>query len=270
MDSQDVDLLHRLKKKNGQAQNIQEQTVQRERAIIQEAQTAFRDNRRWQGNMAQRVNRVFGAVNPGCNGERPESDNRGMSQTSTSREHLYRPEGCPSPPVRIGHPQSGVPPGCSQVIPNLPVSTVMNVSIGDPPKYQDDRYELFRRALVWWGDIHLGVSDRQLIGTMALRSEGLIKGMMVQFMGGTRRNVHNRTMPALLETLGRELSKTSQETASSNIGVWSSFPRKPSESVRMFLGPLGETEKLVDQIHHRVSRISIVSKGTGMVTFAST
>ena len=54
MDSQDAVLAHQLKQKNDQTRLMQEQEVQRERVIIQDARAAFRDNRRRQDNIEQR------------------------------------------------------------------------------------------------------------------------------------------------------------------------------------------------------------------------
>ena len=61
------------------------------------------------------------------------------------------------------------------VVPQMPTGAFINVTIAEPPRCTVDRYELYKKELLWRRDIHHGASDQQLIGLMALKAEGVIK-----------------------------------------------------------------------------------------------
>ena len=108
------------------------------------------------------------------------------------------------------------------------------INVSDPPKYQSDRYELYRKEVLWWGDIHFGVYDSHLVGMMAIKGEGLIKSFLVQFMEETRNPPQNRTIARLMQKLDVELPKSAHETSMAEISIWPTFQRKANESIRKF------------------------------------
>ena len=46
----------------------------------------------------------------------------------------------------------------------------VNLHITDPPKFDVSRYEVFRREILWWRDIHASLDDDVLIATLAVKS----------------------------------------------------------------------------------------------------
>ena len=119
-------------------------------------------------------------------------------------------------------------------VPPAPTTAVVNVHVTDPTMYTPERYELYKKELLCWRDIHHGISDRQLIGMLALKAEGVIKAIMVQYMEATRNQVGYRTLKQVISTMDNELAKTAQETSMAKIGIWSSFARKNEESIRLY------------------------------------
>ena len=121
----------------------------------------------------------------------------------------------------------------SNVSGGVPVTSYFPITVGEPPKYVSDKFELYRKELLWWRDIHNEVSDQQLIAMIAIRSDGIIKSILIQFMEATREDRDGRTFPNLIKRLDEELAKTSHENAMAKIGLWSSFQRKSGESFRV-------------------------------------
>ena len=119
-------------------------------------------------------------------------------------------------------------------VPPAPTTAFINVHVTDPPRYTPERYELYKKELLCWRDIHHGISDQQLIGMLALKAEGVIKAIMVQYMEATRNQVGYRTLKQVISTMDNELAKTAQETSMAKIGIWSSFARKNEESIRLY------------------------------------
>ena len=88
----------------------------------------------------------------------------------------------------------------SNIQPSSNPVAMINVSITDPPQYSEGKYEIFRKEVVWWRDIHHNISDAQLIGVLAVRiKEDPIKGLMMLFMDQTRACIHNRNPPQLFK-----------------------------------------------------------------------
>ena len=132
------------------------------------------------------------------------------------------------------------------VQPNMPVSVPVTsyfpITVGEPPKYVTDKFELYRKELLWWEDIHNEVSDQQLIATIAIRSDGNIKSILIQFMELARGNRAERTFPNLTKRLDEELAKTSHESAMAKIGSRSSFQRGNGESFRSHWAKWGKMQ----------------------------
>ena len=99
---------------------------------------------------------------------------------------------------------------------------------------QADKYELFRKEIAWWGDVHSGVHDGQLVGLLAIKSEGIIKALMVQFMDSTRLAPSQRAIENALRKLDFELSKSAHETSMTKIGLRPTFQRRSNELRRQF------------------------------------
>ena len=139
----------------------------------------------------------------------------------------------------MGVPTMGQPPvgGCASngttLVRAEPAALdYVPINVSDPPKYQADRYELYRKEVLWWKDIRCGAHDSQLVGMVAIKGEGLIKSCLVQFMGGARSVPQTRTIARLLQKLDVELAKSAHETSMTKISIWSTFQRKANESIR--------------------------------------
>ena len=153
----------------------------------------------------------------------------GMESLDTEKNAVGWNRGNFRPPI----PTPGAVEPPRAIMPQAPTPFI-NLHVADPPRYATDRYELYRKELLWWRDIHHGISD-QLTGMIALKSDGMVKKHLAQYMEQTRTQLGARSMQNLLVVMGRELERTSQETSIAEIGVWSSFGRREDESARMYL-----------------------------------
>ena len=130
--------------------------------------------------------------------------------------------------------------------PNMPVSVTVTpyfpITVGEPPKYVTDKFELYRKEHLRWQDIHTEVSDRQLIATISIRPDGIIQSILIQFMGLSRENRAERTFPNLTKRLDEELAKTSHESAMAKIGLRSSFQRRNGENSRSHWAKCGKMQ----------------------------
>ena len=128
--------------------------------------------------------------------------------------------------VSMGIPTMGLPPAGggnpemeTAVRPEPVALAYVPINVSDPPKYQPDRYELYRKEVLWWEDIHFGAHDSQLVGMMAIKGEGLIMSFLVQFMEETRNSPQTRTIARLLHKLDVELAKSAHETSMAKISI---------------------------------------------------
>ena len=70
------------------------------------------------------------------------------------------------------------------------VNPTMNISISDPPQLGPTKFEVFRRELLWRGDIHYAIDDSALISVLAIRSKDeFLKGLLTSFTQGARNNI---------------------------------------------------------------------------------
>ena len=116
-----------------------------------------------------------------------------------------------------------------------PVAAYIPISLSEPPTYQNDKYELYRKEILRWADIRSGVPDQKVVAKLAIRSEGLPHGFSVHYMEQARNTSGMRKIAALIALLGTELLKTPHETDTMKIGMWSNFGRRSGEGIRQFL-----------------------------------
>ena len=110
---------------------------------------------------------------------------------------------------------------------------ITTISISDPPHFDPTRFEVFRREILWWRDIHYAIEDSALISVMAIRcKDDYLKGLLTSFMEKTRNQIETRNFRELLTMLDLELAKEAGETAVVKMNLWSNFTRKTGETLR--------------------------------------
>ena len=57
-------------------------------------------------------------------------------------------------------------------IPNPMATMFTNVQISDPPQFDANHFEIFRRELLWWNDLRHSIEDKSLIAVLAIRPKG--------------------------------------------------------------------------------------------------
>ena len=123
----------------------------------------------------------------------------------------------------------------ARTVPNPMATMFANVQISDPPRFDANRFEIFRRELLRWKDIHHSIADKSLIDVLAIRSkDDLLKSILTTFMENTREDLARRTFPELLKILDTVLSKEACEVALVKMSLWADFPRKNAETLRQF------------------------------------
>ena len=112
-----------------------------------------------------------------------------------------------------------------------PVQTMMMpVTISLPPQFENNKYELYRKELLWWRDIRYNIADAKLIIKISMSgNDDILNPLLAQFREHTRNAPSKRTMTNLLPTLDDELKKSGQETALRKVTIWANFCRKPTE-----------------------------------------
>ena len=122
----------------------------------------------------------------------------------------------------------------SSIVHETPPVSMINVNITEPPVF-DGIFEIYRKELIWWRDIHNTLPGSQLISVLAVKTkQGPIKGLLVQFMDSTRGKSDQRTFEGYLALLDQELARSSQELIINKLAVWNSLSRKNEESIRNF------------------------------------
>ena len=62
-----------------------------------------------------------------------------------------------------------------QTIQSNPADAFVNIALTDPHRYFPESYELYRKEMMWWREIHGSIGDQQLIGILPLKADGLEK-----------------------------------------------------------------------------------------------
>ena len=63
-------------------------------------------------------------------------------------------------------------------------SAILSLAVTDHPTFNPLKYALFRREVIWWGDLHANIPDVQIVLTLALKVSGdLLKGLITRYMG---------------------------------------------------------------------------------------
>ena len=118
---------------------------------------------------------------------------------------------------------------------NVPANPTINLTISDPPKFDINRFESYRRDLLWWRDINSAVDDSTLITTIAVKcTEEILKSIVSNFLEETRDDRANRTFGNFIRILDSHFEKTAQELALGKMSLWTNFERKGGESIRNY------------------------------------
>ena len=118
---------------------------------------------------------------------------------------------------------------------NVPANHTINLTISDPPKFDVNRFESYRRDLFWWRDINSAVDDSTLITTIAVKcTEEILKSIVSNFLEETRDDRVNRTFGHFIRILDSHFEKTAQELALGKMSLWTNFERKVGESIRNY------------------------------------
>ena len=124
---------------------------------------------------------------------------------------------------------------CSNAAPaRMLANSAIQISISEPPYYKKDKYELRRKELRWWEGVNSGVTDQQLCAILEMKSERLMKTLMIKFVENTRSNFSTRNLVRLIEFLDGHLSKSAHELTIDKVGVWSTISKRAEETYRSF------------------------------------
>ena len=115
-----------------------------------------------------------------------------------------------------------------------PTNSVINVAITDPPRFREDKSEMPRKDILWWRDLNIGINDHQLCAALEIKSDGMMKSLMIKFTEGSRVDASRRTVDSPLQFLDDQLAKSPQEITIRKIGLRSSIQKKTEESYRVF------------------------------------
>ena len=87
-------------------------------------------------------------------------------------------------------------PAVSTNVPgSVPVTPYFPITAEEPPKYVSDKFELYHKEILRWKDIHNEVIDQQLTATVAIRSDGITKSILIQFTESTWEDRAGRPFP---------------------------------------------------------------------------
>lgn len=110
---------------------------------------------------------------------------------------------------------------------NVPANPTISPTISDPPKFDVNRFEIYRRDLFWWRDINSAADDSTLIATIAAKcTEEILKPTVSNFLEETRDDRINRNFGNFIRLLDSHFEKTAQELALGEIPLWANFERK--------------------------------------------
>ena len=91
-----------------------------------------------------------------------------------------------------------------------------------------------RSELLRWGDIDVGVSEPQLRATLTIKSEGLMKTLMVKYMGDSRNSLRAREIRRLLDYLEGDLAKSAQDQSICKVSLFPNSHKLQNETSARF------------------------------------
>ena len=121
-------------------------------------------------------------------------------------------------------------------------------TISEPPRFDSENYDEFRRSLWFWREVNRQFGDNQLLSKLALTAEGSMEVLMIKFLRQTRDNVSQRSLKGIVAELDGEYPKPAQEKQIKKINDLVNFSRRQSEDIRSFW-------IRYEQVKHSLSRI---------------
>ena len=110
----------------------------------------------------------------------------------------------------------------------------LNDETGRSARFQ--RAELFGQAkrFLFWRDLYSVISDQQIIATLGLHANEILREIMIRYAKETRRDASHRTVRKLLAILDNLFAATSLEKETHPLRRFTDMQREGKESIRFF------------------------------------
>ena len=107
-------------------------------------------------------------------------------------------------------------------------------SIIEPPRFDSDNFEEFRRSLWYWRGVNRHFEDSQMIYKLAMAADGSLKVIMTQNLPTTKDAIDSRSLKGVIAKLDDEHSKHAQEKQINKINGVMNFTRRSAEDIRSY------------------------------------
>ena len=130
----------------------------------------------------------------------------------------------PSPDHRYQSPRSN---------PNVP-NAAPNSKVIHPPAFKPQKYNSWRRELLFWKDLYFYINPYQLLATLGAHANSLLKVNLMKYMAQTTDCPAGRSAIGLLGVLYVIYASSSKERTSGFLYLFASLKREPSETFQSF------------------------------------
>ena len=136
-----------------------------------------------------------------------------------SAPDAYIPDESMPPPRRVTMPECGAPA----------LSSVVYSQISDPPNFDENRYEDWKKAMQWRQEISAGTDSNRLLATLGTSAKGSLKIVLQEYFDNTRLNRHLRTVDAFIAMMDDKFRRPTEELILLRVEQWNEMKKKSSE-----------------------------------------
>ena len=137
-----------------------------------------------------------------------------------------------------------VPAKGSSAVANLPVHpttagplqpAAMEVSnITVPPSFTADRYEDWKKSMMWWLGLNSGIDETRLLAEIGANALDVANGILQDYFEQTKERKRNRSVLGYIGLVGSRFRRPTEERAMRRIAQWRNMAKKSSESFQEY------------------------------------
>ena len=94
---------------------------------------------------------------------------------------------------------------------STPWSAVICASVADPPAFQADQYEGWKRPFQYWAELNSGIDEHRSLAAIALHSSGSVEIMILEYFEFTKSRKMSRTVRGWAELMRALFERPDEE-----------------------------------------------------------
>ena len=130
-------------------------------------------------------------------------------------------------------------------------STVVYSQISDPPSFDENRYEDWKKAIQWWQEINAGTDQNRLLATLGMRAKGSLEIVLQEYLDRTKMVKPTRSIDSFVLLMDEKFRRPTEELVLLRVEQWNEMKRKSAEGFKAYWIRL-------ERLHHKLTDLGIV------------